>query len=190
MSKKIKSTAKNSAANNLAEFMKPLRSTGNNTPLNAGQAHTDPCPDTGLNIAMPHSKAMQDIQMVLEILGQAHTDLSEFCTVVTQEDKMTGISAFCDLNNIKADIASACKILENYPEDSPFYPAYEECDLAEGFLTCLLITVWTTDNPPAPQPLEWREAMVIYSVVYSTMHRIDKALDALKRCIRVEFGHA
>jgi hypothetical protein len=190
MSKKIKHSAKNSANSNLIEFMRPLRSSGTKTPLNAGQAHLSPCPDTGINITMPESKGMQDIRLALGVLDQTHTALSEFIQVIVCENRMTAISAFCDLNNIKADIDSACKILEKHPEDSPFYPVYEECDLAEGFLTCLLVTLWNDDHLPAPQPLDWREAMVTYAVVYSTMHRLGKALDALKRCIRVEFGHA
>jgi hypothetical protein len=159
------------------------------TPLNASQAHLSPCPDTGINITMPENKAMQDIRFSLDIVSQAHTDLSEICSVIVCEYRALALNVFYDLKSIKAHISGVCSTLESYPKYSPFYRVHEECDLADGFLTCLFVTLWNDDNLPAPKPLEWREAMMIYAAIFTAMHRLGKAIDGLKHCAKVEFGY-
>ena len=98
------------------------------------------------------SRQTRVIAQIIESLSKAHTDLSELCSVVCT----TG---------------SPC-LSQN---------AYEECNLALAFLSALIITMWATGNPPAMRPLEWRESIIIYAVLFSTMHRLENAFHTLKQ---------
>jgi len=48
----------------------------------------------------------------------------------------------------------------------------------QRFLMCVIFKIWTEDNPPTQQPLEWCAAVVIYGVVFSAMHRLELGLKA------------
>ncbi|MEC7118674.1 MAG: hypothetical protein VXW65_02070 [Pseudomonadota bacterium] len=127
---------------------------------------------------------MKDVQFSLEKINQAHTDLSVLCSVVCSSSARS-VETFNELLRIQRNIDSVCDTLENYTDDSRFYEIYEECDLAEKFLTCLILTVWQADKPPITpqQPLDWREANVIYCVMFSAMNRLGNALQAIKAVI-------
>ena len=129
------------------------------------------------NYAIPESKRKQDIRLGFDVTSQAHSDLAVLCEVVCT-NKMQALTAFNDLVRISRNIESVCKTLESHPENSPIFAAYEECDLARSFLTCVILKIWTEDNPPTQQPLEWGDAVVIYGVVFAAMHRLELALEA------------
>lgn len=124
------------------------------------------------------SRQSKIVASVFESLNQTHIDLAELCAVVCSGECLS-IKAFSEIRNVQKRIEDMCNSLEAPPENSPFFDAYEELDLAEGFLSCLILTIWMTDKPPtSSQLLEWREANVIYGVLFSTMHRIENALNA------------
>ncbi len=126
-------------------------------------------------------KRITDIQASVATISQAHTDLSALCAVVCRNDGQS-LNVFTELTRIQRNINTVCQTLAGYPADIALTAAYEECDLAEGFLSCLILTLWTADKPPTAQPLEWREAMVIYGVMFSAMHRLGLAI---KTCLLV-----
>lgn len=130
------------------------------------------------------SKRMKDVQFSLETIAQAHTDLSVLCSVVCSS-RAKSVETFNELLRIQRNIDSVCETLESYTDDSRFYEIYKECDLASSFLTCVILTIWGKDQPPitAQQPLEWRDAMVTYGVMFSAMHRLGNALSAIKAVI-------
>ena len=129
------------------------------------------------------AKRIEDIRFALNTISKAHTDLSKLCAVVCSS-RAKSVETFNELMRIQRNIDSVCDTLENCTADSRFSEIYEECDLAEKFLTCLILTVWAKDTPPTtPQPLDWREANVIYCVMFSTMHRLSNALDGFKAVI-------
>jgi len=129
------------------------------------------------------SKRMKDVQFTLEAVSQAHTDLSKLCAVVCSS-RAKSVETFNELLRIQRNIDCVCDTLENYTADSRFSEIYEECDLAEKFLTCCILTIWKADRPVTPQqPTDWREANVIYCVMFSAMHRLGNALSAIKGVI-------
>lgn len=120
------------------------------------------------------------VASVFESLHQTHVDLAELCAVVCSGECLS-VKAFSEIRSIQKRIDEMCNKLEAPPENSPFFDMYEELDLSEGFLSCLILTIWTADKPPtSEQLLEWREATVIYAVLFSTMHRIENALNAFE----------
>lgn len=129
------------------------------------------------NYTIAESKHTQDIRLGLNVTSQAHSDLAQLCEVVCT-NKMQAFTAFNDLVRISRNIESICKALESHPENSPIFAGCEECDLAHRFLTCVIFKIWTEDNPPTQQPLEWCDAVVIYGVVFSAMHRLELGLKA------------
>lgn len=126
----------------------------------------------------------KDVLFSLETISQAHTDLANLCELVCSSYAKS-VETFNDLIRIQRNIDSVCETLDSYTDDSRFYEIHEECDLAERFLTCLILTIWKADTPPTTQqqPLSWREATVIYGVMFSTMHRLGNALSAFKAVI-------
>ena len=122
------------------------------------------------------SRQAKIVASVFESLHQVHIDLAELCADVCSGECLS-ISAFSEIRTLQKRIEDMCNMLEAPPENSPFFDAYEELDLAEGFLSCLILTIWMADKPPtSAQLLEWREANVIYAVLFSTMHRVENAL--------------
>ncbi len=130
------------------------------------------------------TKHMKDVQFSLEKISQAHSDLAKLCELVCSSYGKS-VDTFNDLIRIQRNIDSVCETIDSYTDDSRFYEIHEECDLAEKFLTCLILTVWQADRPPITpqQPLDWREANVIYCVMFSAMHRLGNALQAIKAVI-------
>lgn len=129
------------------------------------------------------SKRMKDVQFSLETIAQAHTDLSVLCSVVCSS-RAKSVETFNELLRIQRNIDCVCDTLENYADDSGFSEIHEECDLAEKFLTCCILTIWKADRPVTPQQqTDWREANVIYCVMFSAMHRLGNALSAIKAVI-------
>ena len=130
------------------------------------------------------SKRMKDVQFTLEAVSQAHTDLSKLCAVVCSS-RAKSADTLNELIRIQRNIDSVCEGLDSYTDDSGFYEIYTECDLAGSFLACVILTIWGKDQPPitAQQPLEWRDAMVTYGVMFSAMHRLGNALSAIKAVI-------
>ena len=126
----------------------------------------------------------KDVLFSLETISQAHTDLAKLCELV-YSSYAKSVETFNELIRIQRNLDSVCETLDSYTDDSRFYEIHEECDLAEKFLTCLILTIWQADKPPttAQQPLSWREATVIYGVMFSTMHRLGNALGAFKGVI-------
>lgn len=126
----------------------------------------------------------KDVLFSLEIISQAHTDLAKLCELVCSSYAKS-VETFNDLIRIQRNLDSVCETLDSYTDDSRFYEIHEECDLAEKFLTCLILTIWQADKPPTTpqQQLSWREATVIYGVMFSTMHRLGNALGAFKGVI-------
>ena len=120
-------------------------------------------------------KRITDIQASVATISKAHTDLSALCAVVCRNDGQS-LNVCTELTRIRLAISSASQTLNLYQEDMALAAAYEECDLAEGFLTCVILTVWHDTNPPTPEPLAWREAMVIYGMVFAAMHRLGLAI--------------
>lgn len=149
-----------------------------NKPVNATPTQT--ATNSLICLKKKHLKA---VDFCLSVLSQAHTDLSELCEVVCSKNQPLSANVFADLNHIQSNIDSVCKEIEGYTADSRFCDVYEDFNLADSLLTCLVITIWTQDKPPTYQPLEWREAVVIYGVAFSTMHRLGNALNALKAVI-------
>lgn len=127
------------------------------------------------------SKRMKDVQFTLEAVSQAHTDLSKLCAVVCSS-RAKSADTLNELIRIQRNIDSVCEGLDSYTDDSGFYEIYTECDLASSFLTCVILTIWGKDQPPITA-LEWRDAMVTYGVMFSTMHRLSNALDGFKAVI-------
>lgn len=121
------------------------------------------------------SRQSKIIANVFESLNQTHIDLAELCAVVCSGE-CASIKAFSEIRYTQKRIEDMCKTLEAPSEDSPFFDMYEEIDLAGGFLTCLLITIWTQEKLPTQQQLEYSEATVIYAVLFAAMHRIENAL--------------
>ena len=129
------------------------------------------------------SKRMKDVQFTLEAVSQAHTDLSKLCESVCSS-RAKSADTLNELIRIQRNIDSVCEGLDSYTDDSGFYEIYTECDLASSFLTCVILTIWGKDQPPiTAQQLEWRDAMVTYGVMFSTMHRLSNALDGFKAVI-------
>ena len=125
----------------------------------------------------------KDVLFSLETISQSQSDLAKLCELVCSSHAKS-VETFNDLIRIQRNIESVSDTLENYTADSRFYEIHEECDLAEKFLTCLLLSVWKADKPPtAQQPLDWREANIIYCVMFSAMHRLSNALSACKAVI-------
>lgn len=133
-----------------------------------------------LKMKKRHLKA---VDFALSVLRQAHMDLSELCEVVCSENRPLSANVFEDLNHIQGEIDSVCTKTGRYTADSRFFEVFQECHLADSLLTCLIITIWTREKSPTQQPLEWSEAVVIFGVVFSTMDRLAKALNALKAVI-------
>lgn len=127
------------------------------------------------------NKRMKDIRCSLEVVSQAHADLAKLCELVCSSHAKS-VETFNDLIRIQRNIDIVCETLDSYTDDSRFYEIHEECDLAEKFLTCLILTIWKagTPTPTAQQLLDWREANIIYGVMFSTMHRLANALKAFK----------
>ena len=122
------------------------------------------------------SRQAKIVASVFESLHQTHVDLAELCAVVCSGECLS-VKAFSEIRSIQKRIDEMCNKLEAPPENSPFFDMYEELDLSEGFLSCLMLTIWMTEKPPtSSQLLEWREANVIYAVLFSTMHRVENAL--------------
>lgn len=134
------------------------------------------------NCIIPETQRMKDIRLGLNEISQAHSDLAQLCKVVCA-DKMQSLTAFNELIRIQRNIESVCKTLESYPENSSIFAVFEECDLAHSFLMCVILKMWKVDKPPEQQPLEWCDAVVIYGVVFTAMHRLGNALDAFKAAI-------
>lgn len=133
------------------------------------------------------SRQTTTIKHIIESLSKAHTDLSELCGVIcTPDNPCLSQNAYEDIQDIKDRLESLCDQLEAPPEGTTFEDAYEECNLALGFLSALLITMWATGNPPTMRPLEWRESMMIYAVLFSTMHRLENAFKTLKQALYEE----
>lgn len=128
------------------------------------------------------SRQTRVIAQIIESLSKAHTDLSELCSVVcTTGSPCLSQNAYEDIQDIKDRLESLCDQLEAPPEGTSFEDAYEECNLALAFLSALIITMWATGNPPTMRPLEWRESIIIYAVLFSTMHRLENAFHTLKQ---------
>lgn len=125
------------------------------------------------------SRQSKIVADVFESLNQVHVDLAELCATVCSGECLS-ISAFSEIRSIQKRIDDMCNKLEAPPENSHFFDLYEEIDLADGFLSCLILTLWTQEKPPTQQPLEWREATVIYAVLFAAMHRIENALKAFE----------
>ena len=129
------------------------------------------------------SKRMKDVQFSLETIANAHKDLAKLCESVCSS-RAKSADTLNELIRIQRNIDSVCDTLENCTADSRFYEIYKECDLASSFLTCVILTIWGKDQPPiTAQQLEWRDAMVTYGVMFSTMHRLSNALDGFKAVI-------
>lgn len=130
------------------------------------------------------TERMKDVQFSLEAVSQAHTDLSKLCERVCSSYAKS-VETFNELMRIQRNIDAVCDTLENYTDDSGFSKIYEECDLAEKFLTCVILTIWKADAPPITpqQATDWREANVIYCIMFSAMHRLGNALSAIKAVI-------
>lgn len=127
------------------------------------------------------SRQTTAIKHIIESLSKAHTDLSELCCVVcTTGSPCLSQNAHEDIQDIKDRLDALCDQLEAPPEGTTFEDAYEECNLALGFLSALVTTIWTVDNPPTMRPLDWRESMMVYAVLLSTMHRLENAFNTLK----------
>lgn len=128
------------------------------------------------------SRQTTALKHIIESLSKAHTDLSELCGVVCNPDNpCLSQNAYEDIQAIEERLDRLCDQLEAPPEGTTFEGAYEECNLAWGFLSSLLKTIWTADTPPMMRPLEWRESMMIYGVLFSTMHRLENAFKTLKQ---------
>jgi hypothetical protein len=128
------------------------------------------------------SRQTSAIKHIIESLSKAHTDLSELCGVIcTPDNPCLSQNAYEDIQDLKDRLESLCDQLEAPPEGTTFEDAYEETNLALGFLSALIITMWATGNPPTMRPLEWRESMMIYAVLFSTMHRLENAFNTLKQ---------
>ena len=69
-------------------------------------------------------KRIKDVRFSLEIIGQAHTDLSELCSVVCVNESRS-VDAFTDLTRIQRNINTVCQTLEGYPTDIAIAAAYE-----------------------------------------------------------------
>lgn len=122
------------------------------------------------------SRQSKIVASVFESLNQTHSDLSKLCATVCSGECLS-ISAFSEIRALQKRIEDMCNSLEAPPADHPLFDVYEEIDLADGFLSSLILTIWTADKPPkSAQLLEWREANVIYAVLFPTMHRIENAL--------------
>lgn len=119
------------------------------------------------------------VASVFESLNQVHIEIAGLCAVVCSGECLS-IKAFSEIRIVQKRIEDMCKTLEAPPEDSPFFDAYEELDLAEGFLTCLLLTLWTQEKLPTQQQLEYSEATLIYAVLFAAMHRIENVLDVFE----------
>jgi len=130
------------------------------------------------------AKRIEDIRFALNTISKAHKDLAKLCELVCS-NVAKSVDTFNELLRIQRNIDSVCDTLENCTADSRFYEIYTECDLASSFLTCVILTIWGKDQPPitAQQPLEWRDAMVTYGVMFSAMHRLGNALSAIKAVI-------
>ena len=129
------------------------------------------------------SKRMKDVLFSLETISKAHTDLSKLCSVVCSS-RAKSVETFNELLRIQRNIDCVCDTLENHTDDPRFSEIHEECDLAEKFLTCCILTIWNADRPITPQQRsDWREANVIYCVMFSAMHRLGNALKAIKAVI-------
>ena len=127
------------------------------------------------------SRQLTALKHIIESMSQIHTDLSELCCVVcTTGSPCLSQNAYEDIQDIKDRLESLCDQLEAPPEGTTFEDAYEESNLALAFLSALIITMWATGNPPTMRPLEWRESMMIYAVLFSTMHRLENAFITLK----------
>ena len=130
------------------------------------------------------SRQNRVIAQIIESLSKAHTDLSELCSVVcTTGSPCLSQNAYEDIQDIEERLDRLCDQLEAPPEGTTFEGVYEECNLAWGFLSSLLKTIWTADTPPTMRPLEWRESMMIYGVLFSTMHRLENAFHTLKQAL-------
>lgn len=133
------------------------------------------------------SRQTRVIAQIIESLSKAHTDLSELCGVIcTTGSPCLSQNAYEDIQDLKDRLESLCDQLEAPPEGTTFEDAYEETNLALGFLSALIITMWATGNPPTKRPLEWRESMMIYAVLFSTMHRLENAFNTLKQALYEE----
>lgn len=120
------------------------------------------------------------VASVFESLHQTHVDLAELCAVVCSGECLS-VKAFSEIRSIQKRIDDVCNKLEAPPADHPLFDVYEEIDLADGFLSSLILTIWTAEkSPTSSQLLEWREATVVYAVLFSTMHRIENALNAFE----------
>lgn len=119
------------------------------------------------------------VASVFESLNQVQIDLAKLCAMVCANEAQSA-NTFSELLRIQRNIDSVCNLLEAPPADSPFFEMYEECDLADSFLSCLVLKVWSAETPPKQQPLDWCDAVVIYGVVFSAMHRVENALKAFE----------
>lgn len=130
------------------------------------------------------SRQTSVIAQIIESLSKAHTDLSELCGVIcTPDNPYLSQNAYEDIQAIEGRLDRLCDQLEAPPECTAFEDACEECNLAWGFLSSLLDTIWTADTPPTMRPLEWRESMMIYGILFSTMHRLENAFHTLKKAL-------
>lgn len=125
------------------------------------------------------SRQSKIVEKVFEMLNQTHIDLAEFACLVSSGECLS-FKAFSEIRILQERIEDMCNMMEAPPKSSPFFEIYEELDLADGFLSCLMVTLWPQEKLPTSQLLEWREATVIYAVLFSTMHRVKNALAAFR----------
>ncbi|MFA9202760.1 MAG: hypothetical protein ACEQSD_02030 [Flavobacteriales bacterium] len=138
---------------------------------------------TAANIISLKKKHLKAVDYGLAVLSQAHTDLSELCEVVCSENRPSSLNACVDLDYIINNIASVSTKIQAYTTDSRFLLVYEECNLAESLLTCLIFTAWTQERPATHRQLNQREATVVFGVVFTAMARLSKALKVFKAVI-------